>query len=102
VGRAVSISAGERDFESSDGQNVLKGKIAAVRADPDAPHGQEVRLAVTPFAAGTGHTIERQVAKANYRDEVGIVEHLARGEDARLSLSSPSTPVTASTSPPGR
>jgi hypothetical protein len=46
-----------------------------------------VRLAVTPFAARTGHTIDRLMARARYEDEVGIVEHLARGEDAEVNLS---------------
>jgi hypothetical protein len=75
------------DFEGPDGQNVLKGEIVAVRENPEAPHGQEVLLAVTPFTARTGHTVDRLVARARYEDEVGIVEHLARGRDAEANLS---------------
>lgn len=88
VGRGVSISVGEPwDFESPDGQNLLRGEIVAVRENPEVPHGQEVLLAVTPFTTGTGHTVDRLVARARYEDEVGIVEHLARGRDAEANLS---------------
>jgi hypothetical protein len=88
AGRPVSISVGEPwDFESPDGQNVLRGEIVAVRENPAAPHGQEVLLAVTPFTARTGHAVDRLVARARYEDEVGIVEHLARGQDAEANLS---------------
>jgi len=88
AGKRVSISVGEPwDFESPDGQNVLRGKIVAVRRNPEAPHGQEVLLAVTPFTARTGHTVDRLVARARYEDEIGMVEHLARGEDAEANLS---------------
>jgi len=84
----VSISVGEPwDFESPDGQNLLGGQIVAVRENPEVPHGQEVLLAVTPFTACTGHTVDRLVARARYEDEVGIVEHLARGRDAEANLS---------------
>ena len=89
VGRSVSISVGEPwDFEGPDGPNALKGEILAIRENPEAPHSQEVLLSVTPFGVRTGHTVDRLVARARYRDdEVGIVEHLARGQDAEANLS---------------
>jgi hypothetical protein len=88
VGRLVSISVGEPwDFEGPDGPNALSGEILALRENPEAPHNQEVLLAVTPFSVYTGHTVDRLVARARYEDEVGIVEHLARGQDAEANLS---------------
>jgi hypothetical protein len=54
------------EFESPDGHNALGGEIVAVRENPEAPHGQEVLLAVTPFTARTGHTVDRLVARARY------------------------------------
>lgn len=87
VGRPVSISVGEPwDFESPDGQNALGGEILEIRENREAPHSQEVLLAMTPFAARTGHTVDRLVARARYKDEVGIVEHLARGRTAEANL----------------
>ena len=87
VGRPVSISVGEPwDFEGLDGPNVLKGEILAIRENREVPHNQEVLLAVTLFSIRTGHTVDRLVARARYRDEVGIVEHVARGHDAEANL----------------
>lgn len=88
MGRSVSISVGEPwDFEGPDGPNALKGEILELRENPEAPHNQEVLLSVTPFSVRTGHTVDRLVARARYEDEVGIVEHLARGQDAEANLS---------------
>ena len=88
VGRSVSISVGEPwDFDGPDGPNALSGEILALRENPEAPHNQEVLLAVTPFSVRTGHTVDRLVARARHEDEVGIVEHLARGQDAEANLS---------------
>jgi hypothetical protein len=46
-----------------------------------------VLLAVTPFTARTGRTVDRLVARTRYEDGVGIVEHPARGRDAEANLS---------------
>ena len=87
MGRPVSISVGEHwDFVGPDGPNALSGEILAHRENSEAPHNQEVLLAVTPFSVRTGHTVDRLVARARYKDEVGIVEHLARGQDAEANL----------------
>lgn len=87
VGRRVEISVGEPwDFKSPDGQNSLRGEIVAVRENPEAPHGQEVLLAVTPFLAEKDRKIDRLRARTRYEEESGIVERLAKGEDAEVNL----------------
>jgi hypothetical protein len=87
AGRRVEISVGEPwDFESPDGENALRGTIVAVRRGGGDPGEQEVVLAVTPFVAEKGRKIDRLRARARYEDEVGIVEHLAKGEDADVNL----------------
>lgn len=90
VGRRVSISVGEPwDFASEDGDNILNGEIVGVEAsmEPGESEKQKVRLAVTPFTARTGHRIEHLTAHARYVEDVGIIERLARGEDAEVNLS---------------
>lgn len=87
LGRKVELSIGEPwDFESEDGENVLKGIIVAVRGAETDHRDQEVVLETTLFTASTGHRIDRLVASARYEDQVGIMEHLARGEDAEVNF----------------
>jgi hypothetical protein len=87
VGRRVEISVGETwGFESPDGENTLKGTIVAVRWGDGEAGEQEVVLAVTPFVAEKGRKIDRLRARARYEEEAGIVERLAKGEDAEVNL----------------
>lgn len=95
VGRRVSISVGEPwDFTSDDGDNVLRGEITEVgygqergSKDSGKPGKQEVLLTVTPFTARSGHRVDHLTARARYSEEAGIVERLARGEEAQVNLS---------------
>lgn len=87
VGREVKISIGEPwDFSSPDGDNVLEGRIEAVRPIGDLGD-QEVHLAVTPFLSEEGRTIDRLVARRRHKVSTGIIEQLAAGGDAEANLS---------------
>jgi hypothetical protein len=88
VGKKVELSIGEPwDFESPDGQGILRGEIVSVSGAGGEPADQRVTLKVTPFGGRVGEKrIDRLVASARYEDERGILEHLARGEDAEVNF----------------
>ncbi len=89
VGSEVVVTVGEPwDFTSPDGEGVLLGRIVQVaHGDPAYTRTQRVRLAVTPFDAEGGHTVEYLTAHRRYADSTGIIEQLASGEDVDVNLS---------------
>lgn len=92
VGKTVLISVGEPwDFESPDGDNVLRGRIRTVRPGEEPGEaagslaGEEIELEVTPFSAKGGE-VAWLLARARYSDQKGIIERLASGLDAEVNL----------------
>lgn len=85
LGQQVVVSIGEPwDFESPDGENVLRGRIRAVRSD-EASGEQEIELEVSAFAA-KGGKVDRLVARARYEEQKAIIERLASGKDAEVNF----------------
>ena len=88
VGLPVEISVGEPwDFESPDGRNALKGRIAAVgQDDPDDPASQWVKVEVTPFADKGGKRVEHLKARRRYKLPTGIIDQITSGRGAMVHL----------------
>jgi hypothetical protein len=91
LGQEVTISVGEPwDFESPDGENVLKGRVIEVLGAAGDGREQRIRLEVTPFeapAAKTGRTVTHLVAERRHRDTPSVVEAIATGGRAVVNLS---------------
>ena len=87
IGHRVRVSIGEPwDFEYPDGQDALPGRITAVSERGE--HAEQwVRIEVTPFEAEEGSTIRHLTAKQRYVEPAGMIEIIARGEDANVNLS---------------
>ncbi|MEW6637995.1 MAG: hypothetical protein AB1425_14415 [Actinomycetota bacterium] len=87
VGRAVVVDVGEPwDFKSSDGQNVLKGRIKEVHRGEGDLRDQRIVIEVTPFTAEGGAVVDRLTATRRYKDETGIIEQVAAGQTAPANL----------------
>lgn len=88
VGKEVEISVGEPwDFESPNGQGLLRGRVAQVIEGGDHRREQAIEIEVTPFTAERGHKIARLRATRRYADTTGIIEQVASGERAPANLS---------------
>lgn len=87
VGHEVTVTVGEPwDFNSPDGENTIKGRIAAVSEGGEELREQWVRLDVTPFEAEEGSTVTHLTARRRYRDPTGLIEQIAQGKDADANL----------------
>lgn len=88
MGHEVTVSVGEPwDFESTDGQGRLEGRIVAVSDTEQERRDQWVRIEVTHFEAEDGSTITNLTATRRHVGETGIIEQIARGESADVNLS---------------
>ncbi len=86
-GKEVLIDVGEPfDFEGPDGENEIRGRVVEARFVTDVPGGREIELAVTPFAAHEGGTVEALVARRRHDNGKDIVEELADGRDPSVNL----------------
>jgi hypothetical protein len=87
VGRPVRVSVGEPwDFESADGQGVLKGRIKEVRRGEGDLGDQRIVIEVTPFTVEGGAAVNHLTATRRYKDETGIIEQVAAGQTAPANL----------------
>lgn len=89
VGRSVEVSVSEPwDFDSTDGQNALRGRIASVSGGLTSnPSDEEIVLEVSPFKAEGGSIVDRVTARRRHVDDVGIIERLIVGRDAVVNMS---------------
>ena len=88
VGRQVTVSVGEPwDFESTDGQGILNGRIIGVATGKEGDlRSQSLRIEVTPFAAAGSRRVTHLTATRRYADPAGIIEQVAAGEIAPANL----------------